>query len=205
MRAGLVIAAVLLVGHLARADSRTAVRMHTLPEEALRPAIHLPTCRGVNIIEWNPLPRYQAAEIKILNDACNEAVDAFPEFARREHLFLESNQPFSWNIVILPEDEEYRHLNDTSFRFSKRFNWIMPDGNPMLLKGYTDHLDRDIFIFNHILNSDVPNKRFITIYTHEMFHALSYHYHVYQSHSGDKNRADESLAIKFTKYLNLGI
>jgi hypothetical protein len=93
---------------------------------------------------------------------------------------------------LLPDSEQYRGLNDTSYRFYDR-QYQDP------VWAYTSYDYNYIFIVN-----DTELSNFNTIFTHEIFHALSMSSGIFDSHPGDKYAkyaTDEYLAIKFTQYL----
>lgn len=197
---------ILTIG-IAGADEKVIGHMHSLENEKLKNSIALTNCDGVRIIEWRTLPSISSAKqsIDIIDRTCVLAVSKFHAFLQKEGIDNVSKEKFTWNIVIIPYDSEYRSLNDNLNRFQTREKYYRSDGSSLLIPGYTQHQLKDIFVVNEILKSDgSANDRFITIFAHEMFHALSYHNGIYQHHSGDKGQKDERLAIKFTMWLGLG-
>lgn len=189
----------------AQTNHKTIGHMHSLTSEELKSPINLTDCMGVKIIEWRPLPSSSSKAIEVINKTCAMAVAKFHEFLIKENRDISSKEKFIWNVIIIPFDNGYRNMNDNDFRFFIREKIYRNDGTILLIPGYTQHQLKDIFIVNEIINSDgTVNNRFVTIFAHEMFHALSWHNGVYQSHLGDKSQKDELLAVKFTQYLNLG-
>lgn len=188
------------------ADDKIVDHIHPMKSELLKQPIHLKKCSGVDIIEWRPHPFLDSKIIDIIDDACKIAVEAFPKFLETQNLEPHPASPFKWNLCFIPYDEEYRDLNDVSFRFKNRSKRFLADGSLVPIPGYTVHQLHDTFVYNKILNSDSSvNERFITIFTHEMFHAMSWHYGIFQRHVGNKSLIEEKLAVSFTKFLNLGI
>jgi hypothetical protein len=87
-------------------------------------------------------------------------------------------------------------LNDETYRFRYRFV------KGITVTGYTDRSEKYSFAI-----SDTSDSEFKVTFVHEMFHAMSMFYGVYENHPGtlsDKSRADEILAQEFTVWLGYG-
>lgn len=156
-------------------------RYDTLPYyyETLPSSIHL-KC-GATIKEWRG-SSLESQDIKRVEKACLLATLNFREFVKHKGYDV-SDSVFYYNLSFIP-DYGYRSLNS-------RFG-----GN---ITGYTVHEGR--YIFNI---SDTDDSEFFVSLLHEFFHALSFHYGVFDQHSGNKSQKiskDESLAQEFTKKL----
>lgn len=170
--------------------------MHPLKSEMLKTPITLSHCKNVQIIEWEKT--FDIKYVDIIDNTCKLVIDNFDIFIKTENIKYYSIPKFSWNICLLPIDDQYRNMNDIFFRFKDRDKRILSDGSVVQIPGYTAHQLHDIFIYNQI-----NDKKFVIVLAHELFHALSWHNGIYKSHNGNKNKADEILAIRFTKYLGL--
>jgi hypothetical protein len=182
------IVAILLVVGVAHADQHIVGHMIPLPEEILTTPVQL-DC-GATIQEV----RGSSMDYSHLNSMCTHAYSNFPKFVQAKGLKTESREPFQWNISFLPESSCYRCLNDEAYRF--RYRHV--HGR---LIGYTDKNTGYAFM------SSVHDREFNTTFMHELFHAMSMYYGVYDSHPGDwsaKTAADEKLAQDFTEWLGYG-
>lgn len=178
---------------LAVADNQIIGHMAPLQTEFLNRPITL-DC-GLMIQEWRGT-KPTLVEIKKLNKLCTFAVSKFPEFIAKHNIKKQHNGAFAWNISLIPDGYCYRCLNDIHFRFKRR-------GLRQDLWGYTDNNEKYIWTI-----SNTTDSYFKTIYIHEIFHALSMFYGIYDSHhpfnNWERSRADERLAQGFTEYLGLG-
>jgi len=177
------IKAVLAVLILMSTDSR--VQGHTAPleSEVLTDPIEL-RC-GAVIKEW----RGPTKDLKQVQKLCDLGVKNFHSFIKEKGLKARTGK-FSYSLSLIPADSKYRSLNDLKYRFYTRIQ-------KMILSGYTQHGNRYIFT---ISNQNHP--AFDVSLLHELFHAMSHHYGVYDSHKGkntyEKLCEDEVLATEFT-------
>jgi hypothetical protein len=171
----------------AEADTRIAGHMEPLDHELLSPEIRL-DC-GVVVRERQGKP----VSVEALNNMCTYALRNFPKFVEEKKLRTNRNTgAFSWSLSILPESHCYRCLNDVKYRF--RYRMIKAD-----VIGYTEKNARYSFILN-----DESDKVYNVTFVHEMFHAMSMFYGVYDNHPGNwgqKTERDERLAKEFTNWL----
>lgn len=166
--------------------------MKPLPSEQLPNPIALKKCPGLAIHEWR---RPDAHALQRLNRICRRAIMAFEPFLEKKNLQKQHDQPFFYDIALLRDTTAYRGMNDVRYRFKYR-------ANKKDLWGYTSKLKRFVFMVDTIYIPEMAN-----IFSHELFHALSMHYGVFDSHgntTAERVRTDEMLASEFTQYLGLG-
>jgi len=180
---------ILLISTTSVADQRIVGHMLPLPEETLSSPVQL-DC-GIVIKEV----RGGSLNVAKLNQMCSRAASSFFPFIEREGLTPMHRNSFDWNVSFLPEPRCYRCLNDETYRFKFRHVHGM-------LIGYTDLNQGYIFML-----SDFSDREFNVTFVHELFHAMSMFYGVYNSHPGswsDKTAADDRLAYAFTDALGYG-
>ena len=199
----------------ASAEPRVST-MQPTKQERLPVALKLKDCSGVQIIEWRPAPGFTHTgpsdeALAVINQTCKLARSNFGKFLQGENITLKDPRPFAQSLCLIParldrSGDEPRNLNDAFFRFSERKKTYNPDGSLPILWGYTQHRTHTVYIRNDVLNDDgTVNHRFVTIFAHELYHAMSWHSGVYASYSeANKSAKDERLARAFTRYLNLG-
>jgi len=171
------------------AGGRVRGHMKPLSSELLSQPIEL-EC-GVLVHEWRGYPRDEA---KIQN-LCRLATDEFFPFVARKGLVPDHHRTFHWSAALLPNGECYRCLNDEQWRFAKR----AARGN---LTGYTSFTNRYSFLLGN-----TRHREFDVTLVHELFHAQSYYYGLFDRHADDdaeRVRIDEQLAVEFTESLGLG-
>lgn len=184
----LAVAAALLVSGVARADARVVGHMPPFPEEMLDPPVTL-TC-GATVRE----ARSFTPDYRRLNRLCTRATTHFFPFIERKGLEVTHREPFAWGISFLPERTCYRCLNDEAYRFRYR----QAKGAVI---GYTDKNSEYFFM------TTIVDREFSVTFVHELFHALSMFYGIYDAHPGSwesKAAADEKLAVEFTEWLGYG-
>jgi len=176
----------ILIASTASADELIVGHMKPLPNELLNNPIHLDCGLSIREARGGPPPE--------LETQCLHAKKNFFRFINFKGIKpREAN--FAWSMSFLPEGKCYRCLNDTSYRFKYRF---IP-GNVI---GYTGKDEQYSWVI-----SDYKDPQFNVTFVHELFHALSMHYGVYDSHPGslkDKTNRDEILAQEFTEGLGYG-
>src|SRR5690606_24259958 len=141
------------------------------------------------VVEWQGGKK----NIKLVNELCSLVEKNFHSFVATHGFKTDRNIKFNYSISFLPYDTKYRHLNDLLYRFANR---LLQRND---LTGYTDHDTR--YVFNI---SDISDDEFTVSFVHELFHAMSHTYGLFDSFSGskyDKIRSDEALAQKFTESL----
>jgi hypothetical protein len=178
-----------LISTTAIADQRIIGHMLPLPEEMLNTPVTL-DC-GVVIKEV----RGGSLNIAKLNRMCSLAESRFFPFVESKGLTPRNHSVFSWGVSFLPEPRCYRCLNDEDYRFKYRHVHGA-------LIGYTDLEQRYIFML-----SDFSDREFNVTFVHELFHAMSMYYGIYESHVGswgEKTAADDKLAYEFTETLGYG-
>lgn len=195
----------------------------SLPTETLPEPITLEDCPGVQIVEWRPTNHFESTTgpsikaISVLNKTCKKAVKGFYEFLSVKHLSKQNYfAQFTQKICLMPAridrgGNEIRNLNDSSFRFQKRKINYTSDGIKYIVSGWTQYDNETIFIMNDVLKDDGSiNDKFITVFSHELFHAMAFRYNIVTDLSGKKNDEqsqidiNENMAISFTEYLGLG-
>lgn len=175
-------------------------------DEILAKPLNLKSCPGLQIIEWRSSDdlrtRLDPSGVAALNKTCEKAIRAFPGFVKSKHLSQVSSEPFQWFVCLIPGTPELggaqpRGLNDSLDRFKDR----TPPEPGSFYGGWTAHQRRKIFMRNDLhLEDGSINPKLITIFSHELFHAMSWHYKTFEN-----SEKDEMLAVEFTEYLGLGI
>ncbi len=205
-----------LVGYNSRATAQVSRAMEPLPEERLSEPIKLSKCPGLKVVEWRPSQNFEATTgpsekaIKILNNTCFLAINNFSKFLITKNIKINVQKQFYQKISLIPALENRdgakpRNLNDVQFRFSTRPKEYMPDGTLYSIWGFTAHRSNFIFIRNDVLHKDGSiNNRFVTIFAHEIFHAMSWYYGLYQIYEREPAVEDEEMAVLFTQFIGLG-
>ena len=168
-------------------DEKVTGHMAPFIDERLSSSIEL-DC-GVSIVENKDKRKLPVNRI---NNWCMKAVSRFPDFLKAKEIKINTSRPFHWVLSFLPESDCYRCLNDLTYRFHERQH----QGNVI---GYTDKNSRYSFVFD-----DASDVEFRPTVIHELFHAQSMFYGLYDSHSedyGEQAKMDEALAEEFTNWL----
>ncbi len=99
-----------------------------------------------------------------------------------------------------------RNLNDIKFRFANRTKEYTSDGRVYNIWGYFQRYNGNVYVRNDVLNDDggAVNGGFKVTFSHELFHALSYKYGIYNQHKGNKGSVEEAMAEQFTDSMGLG-
>lgn len=186
-----IVLAILFITTFAWADEKIVGHVEPLPEELLPTPIDLKNC-PIDIYEWRSKNK---SEFKAgwLGEYCELTIQKFNEFVALKGLKKAHNEPYEgWKVSIIPDNREYRSLNDLQYRFAARSQYVE-------LWGYT-HL-RTKYIF--LANEATP-----PFWAHELFHSLSVHYGIYEAHHpydiSIRIKEDEKLAREFTVWLGLG-
>lgn len=220
MRIATVILAVMSLSVTAFANDSPYDKNHMAPfsSEKLPSPINLSdNCAGVQVIEWRPTigqmrSTYPSEKAKAtLNEICNLAVKNFRKFILSHNYIIGRIENFSQSVSLLPADiynhgADLRNLNDSSYRFFNRYKEYDENGDVIPIWGYHSRSTSHIFIRNDVLagNGKEANLEFKTIFAHELFHAMSYQFGIFNQHSGNQTIADEKMARRFTKFLGLG-
>lgn len=199
-----------LVTQPAYAQQHTLTEIDPWPSERLPAPIPLKRCPGVAVIEWRPTPGFESTTapttqaITVLESACGIAYKNFRKFLKSKNLSTQSIAGFQQSICLMPArmdrgGNKVRNLNDANFRFSSREKSYTRDGKLYTILGYTHYENHSIYIGNDVLNDDgSTNRRFVTIFSHELFHAMAWYYEI------TKPIDDEEVARQFTEFLGLG-
>jgi len=185
----LIILLAITFSSIALADSKVLGHLAPLPHEVMGSPVRL-DC-GATITEM----RGGNPDVRKLNALCNQAAQGFKAFVEHRGYKLAHNMEFEWSISFIPYGKCYRCLNDTEHRFYTR-----TVDSPVW--GITDQTHRYMFVL-----SDKRSREFTVTFVHELFHSMSMHYGVYNSHPGgygEKSQADEVLAEDFTDWLGHG-
>ena len=154
-------------------EIKTPGHMEPFPEDKLSKPIYLTDrCSNVSIEEWSNKSK---PDIKKLSKLCNVAVNNFEK----------QGKLFRWQLSFLPDGYCYRCLNDIEYRFIER-------SSRHYIDAYTTQTYRYSFLPN-----DLKNKKFDLYFIHELYHALSMFYGIY-----DKDNEEKAWA--FTRNLGLG-
>lgn len=189
-------------------------QMRPLPSELLAEPIDLPECPGIRIIEWRGTAgrtastRPSTAAIRVIDCVCDAARRGFDDFVARQGIPTTKHSALHADVCLLPADarsgEEYRNLNDVTWRFRSRSFAHAGSALPRVW-GYHQRSTQTVYLRNDVFNEDgTPNRRFETVFAHEMFHALSYESGLYERHAGDKDAEEEAMARRFTRGLGIG-
>ena len=191
------LAATLVTGAARAEMGAESFTMTPLADEMLLNPITLSDkCEGVVVREWRegePGTEATRAAIRVMDRLCNRALGAFERFTDRHGLERVHSLPFSWSVSVIPDGDCYRCLNDLTYRVSSRSEQIE-------VWGYTSLTHRFIFILNQVQVNGKPGVLWQKIWVHELFHALSMYYGIFESHAGtDAKRVkiDERYAKKF--------
>jgi len=159
--------------------------MEPFPEEQLAKPIYLKDdCAGVVITEWQGI---KPPSTERLSKLCNLARQNFACFINSKGINTNSSERFIWRISFIPIGSCYRCLNDTEYRFYDRA--------VKNVWGYTSYNHRYTFVL-----SEVNYPVFERVFLHELFHAMSIFYGVFDNNGVDDDERisnDEWLAYKF--------
>jgi hypothetical protein len=171
------------------AENRRVGHMKPYASETLAQPMRL-GC-GVTVFEW----RGGGIDRAKVESLCLLATSNFDDFLAKVGIRKLHDKRFDWSLSLSPWGNCYRCINDLEWRFryrAARF-WVT---------GYTSFNFRYTFMMG---NTGHPN--FNVTVAHELFHAMSYYYGVFEQHRGNRAQkiiADEKLAVGFTKWLGLG-
>jgi hypothetical protein len=206
----LIIGLIVIFSSSAIAGSYSKSMLPTASERLDDPISLVGVCEGVEVIEWRATAGYKKQtglsedKIKIVKNVCKLAVNKFPEFAKKRGYKLTNSDKFETKVCVMPAKMELdgdspRNLNDINYRFSER-----SDKDP--LWGYYHRYKNYVFVRNDVkLDNGKTNHHFKTVFAHELFHAMSYRYGMYNKHPGNRDRVDEVMAQQFTVYIGLGM
>lgn len=216
----LTIIGVILFSNIASGDEHVVGHILPLPSELLAKPVKLKACPGFAIVEWKSSKDKHNTEQnektkKVIEDTCSISVKLFDEFIAKENLVKKNNNKLKITVSLLPWDvlgngtswgdgdgDDYRNLNDVDYRFRDSIKVTGPNGGILDIWGLTERKLDHLFIRNDPLNSNnEPNKIFIKVLSHEIFHTLSSHYGIFDSLGSNKQHKDEQLALKFDAFV----
>lgn len=213
-----------------KSDAQTNVSGHPTPldTELLSSPIVLNDCNGIKIIEWRgskdkPYTNVNQKSIEFMNKLCRLSFDEFKSFLQSKNLHVETNKIFNYTVSLMPWDpfgtgnwdgvngdgdgDDYRNLQDYKWRFKDRMKFYDNNGSLVEIVGYTDRNINAIYMMNEPLkNNNELNSKFAEVFCHELFHAMSNNFGVYDilgKNVVEKQTKDEMLAKEFTKFLNI--
>ena len=155
-------------------------------------------CSEVNIVEWRGNAPITKQNIKHLKRYCKDAMNNFPKFVKSRGYKLKKSGKLHTSVCLMSVNSSPRNLNDADYRFSSRTMTYDEDGNVNPIWGYYQRYTNHIY-----LRSSVVNYHKV-VFVHEMFHAASYYYGIYNQHKGNKDLKEENLAQEFTAYIGYG-
>ena len=167
--------------------------MEPLPKEMLSNPVKLfGQCSDVKILEWRAkfiLNKKSNKNISTISNLCIKSYFNFWRFSKLRGLKFEDVQSkLNTKLSIIPLDSDNRNLNDVYDRFFYRSKSIK-NNKVIPIWGYFQEQANFIYIRSDIFNRDGSiNSFFSKTFVHELFHALSWHYHVYHNLSGNKDR-----------------
>lgn len=194
-----------------------AYSMRPWKSEQLPKPIQLKDC-GITVIEWRQSNGFagtapSSKAIQVLNDTCVLVFQKFSYFAESNKLKHDSTIGFTQNLCLIPAIRsmggfDARNLNDSRFRFANRAKSYDINGQINMIWGYTSYDDETMYVRNDVLleNGSV-NRKFVVVFAHELFHALSWYAGTIQSYrltGKNVSETDEKNAQKFTEFLGLG-
>jgi len=179
---------IILIASLSMASDRVVGHMTPFPSETLDTPVTLDCGASIEEVRGGKL------DYAKLNSLCTHAASNFFRFVDAKGLKTgDRSQAFSWSVSFLPGASCYRCLNDEDYRFHNRFV-------KGYVTGYTDLNSRFSFVIS-------KSRELKVTFVHEMFHAMSMFYGVYENHTGnysEKTAKDEALAQEFTEWLGYG-
>jgi len=213
MRTAALVLAGICVSTAAFANDSPYEKNHMEPfgSERLSSPISLTgNCANVVIVEWRPTPGRQVSTSPsdkaktAINETCELVVKNFKRFVLLQQYTVGSVNNFSQTISLMPADiqnhgSDLRNLNDFSYRFNSRYKELDEDGDVIPIWGYHSRSTSHIYIRNDALSSN-----FKTVFAHELFHAMSYQFGIFQQYSSNQTATDEKMARKFTQFIGLG-
>lgn len=173
--------------------------MSPLVSERLDNPIYLNNyCNNVSIIEWRGTESTKES-IDNIRKICNLAVSKFEVFIKNQKGYEIRGKivDFETNLCLMPLNSFPRNLNDMKYRFAER-------PGKFAVWGYFHRSPNNIYIRNDVILNGKNNRNFEVVLAHELFHALSYKYKIYEQHPGNKDQVEEFMAQKFTLFLGLG-
>jgi len=188
--------------------SPTGGSMEPTQEERLNnPQALSGPCSHVSIIEWRSTRGKAGSEINkkniaILKKTCKLVVNNFESFIKQKRFykFKGDVSKFNVEICLMPLNSKSRNLNDLKGRFLKRAVQVP-------VWGYYQYSSNNIYIRNDVMINKRVNKTFVKVFAHELFHAMSSQFEIYDQHSLDPKLAsklEEKMARDFTEFIKLG-
>lgn len=198
-----------------QSPSKEYIDAKSLTTEQLPIVINLPNCPWIRITEWRTSSKNSRGgpsdeAKKVLDDICVKSVKGFSSFIKMNKWNISfDSKTFHQSLCLMPalkndEGLEPRNLNDYIFRFKNRQKTYDGMGNPDILWGYTDFNTDTIYMRNDFINIDGSvNKKVVTVFAHEIYHALSWQYQINDIYHNDP-KVEENMAMSFTKFLGYG-
>lgn len=195
--------------------SQDPYSMDPWPSEKFSVPLDLPNCPWIKIIEWRKPSQlnyggFSEPAKKILDETCVKAVKNFSSYITyRKHKVMIDLNTFRQSLCLIPalsyyEGLEFRNLNDSNFRFRDREKTYDNQGQLNIIWGYTSFRNNTSYIRNDVINEDgTVNNKVVTVFAHELYHAMSWHYHVNDRYHNDA-KIEEDMAVGFTQYLGYG-
>lgn len=167
-------------------------------------------CQQVSIVEWrtdgSDQTSAQPSVIIQLDQVCQTVVKNFAKFiaTQKEYQLSSKIDNFHQFLSILPINSKPRNLNDSESRFANRSKSLDENGEVIPVLGYHQRAASFVYLYNLIIIEGQLDAQFRTVLAHELFHALSYQFGIYQQHSENKDQKEEEMAVKFTIWLGWG-
>ena len=172
----------------------------TPSERLLNPIALTDICSEVRIVEWRGVGPLGITKnnIRQLQKHCKLAMSFFPKFVKERGYKMSKNDKLHASVCLMPVDDSPRNLNDINYRFSTRSRTYDDNGNVERIWGYFQRSTNYIYLRNSAVN------RHKVVFVHEIFHAASYYYGIYDQHNGNKDLEEELMAQDFTDYIGYG-
>ena len=199
------------------ADTKIIGHITPLESELLQKSIKFPDCPGIEIVEWRSTTGLEQQSspndlnIKIMNDICKISLTNFWSYVKDNNLkFVFNESPVKLTVSFMPAKlgfygDDYRNLNDHSYRFKNREKKYYSDGSIIGIWGYTQYSPLYLYMRNDILKKNgQKNIDFAATFAHELYHVLSYHHGVFKSLPGsraDKEKMEEELANSYEAFV----
>jgi hypothetical protein len=179
-------------------------------QERLKKPIRLPSCPA-SIVEWKASagkagtrPSRKAASA--MDEVCAEATKHFSGFLRSKgYRFALEGARLDLEVSVLPfkAEEDGRdpgNLNDIEGRFRGRRAFPSAGGGAVDVLGFYSGQEGPVYIRNDVVVDGRINPEFIETFAHELFHAMTRQYGLYEQIGGNAVQRpvlEEKLAQEF--------